>query len=551
MRKEKIETTDIYNKYQKAHDYMEKKGIVRKTNKNWDMYTGNQWKGLQTGGEELPMMNVIKPIIKYKVSTIAQNNMTANFTDAKGREDLNDIFKLLNEKFAQSWEKAKMDDVKWQMTKNSAIQGDDYCLFYSQDTNDRPQILNNTSILFGDENISELQNQPWIIIRERLRRKDVIETAKRNHISDVEIEAIATDDDTEDEIFNKDEVSDKVTSYLYMEKKDGVVYMTKATKTCIYQPERAFVSTRHDEVAGGLSMYPIVQLRWEPAPNSMRGLSGVAPLIPNQIELNKTLARRAVAVRLAAFPRIAYDKNAVEDPSVLDKVGAAIGVNNSAQSISQSIAYLNATNISSDAQQLFSDLLDQTRELDGAGDTAIGNINPARMSAEAIASVREQSQTPLNEQVRLNAQFVEDVALVWFDMWTTWDVDEFMTPATNPVGQPVVGEDGKPVMRPMTKQELDTLKPSVRIDVSEDNRWTKVAEQQALDNLLEKGHITFDEYIELVPENSSLPTGKMQKLLERRRAMQAQMAQQQAEMQAQMEQTQGNMPPNTQSQNPQ
>ncbi len=67
MRKEKIETTDIYNKYQKAHDYMEKKGIVRKTNKNWDMYTGNQWKGLQTGGEELPMMNVIKPIIKYKV----------------------------------------------------------------------------------------------------------------------------------------------------------------------------------------------------------------------------------------------------------------------------------------------------------------------------------------------------------------------------------------------------------------------------------------------------------------------------------------------------
>jgi hypothetical protein len=545
----RIETTDIYNKYQKAHDYLDKKGLVRKTNKNWDMYLGDQWKGLQTGGEELPMMNVIKPIIKYKVSTIAQNNMTANFTDSKGREELNDLFKILNEKFNQSWEKAKMDDVKWQMTKNAAVQGDSYALFYSQDTNDRPQILGNTSILFGDENIDELQNQPWIIIRERLRKKDVIEIAKRNKLSDMDISAIETDNDTEDEIFNKDEVSDKVTSYLYLEKKDGVVYMTKATRTVIYQPERPFIATRKNENAGQLTMYPIVQLRWEPAPNSMRGVSGVASLIPNQIELNKTLARRAVAVRLAAFPRIAYDKTAIEDPSVLDKVGAAVGVNGGAQSISQSIAYLNATNISSDAQQLFSDLLDQTRELDGAGDTAIGNINPARMSAEAIASVREQSQTPLNEQVRLNAQFVEDVALVWFDMWTTWNVDEFRKPATNPVGVPILDEGGMPVLVPYSKAELDNIKPSVRIDVSEDNRWTKVAEQQALDNLLEKGHISFDEYVELVPENSALPTGKIKKMMERRRAMQAEMAQQQAEQQAQMEQ--GNMPPTTQSQNPQ
>jgi hypothetical protein len=306
--------------------------------------------------------------------------------------------------------------------------------------------------------------------------------------------------------------------------------MAKSTKTCIYQPPKAFVSTRGEQVAGQLTMYPIVQLRWEPAPNSMRGVSGVEVLIPNQIELNKTLARRAVAVRLAAFPRIAYDKQAISDPSVLDKVGVAVGVNNgNAQSISQSIAYLNATNISSDAQQLFSDLLDQTRELDGAGDTAIGNINPARMSAEAIASVREQSQTPLNEQVRLATQFVEDVALVWLDIWTTWDVDQFVHPARGPLGQPVLDDAGAPVLVPYTSAELNSIKPSVRIDVSEDNRWTKVAEQQALDNLLEKGHITFEEYVELVPENSSLPTGKMKKLMERRAAMQQQMPPEQSQ----------------------
>jgi hypothetical protein len=125
-------------------------------------------------------------------------------------------------------------------------------------------------------------------------------------------------------------------------------------------------------------------------------------------------------------------------------------------------------------------------------------------------------------------------------MWTTWNVDEFRKPATNPVGVPILDEGGMPVLVPYSKAELDNIKPSVRIDVSEDNRWTKVAEQQALDNLLENGHISFDEYVELVPENSALPTGKIQKMMERRRSMQAQ-----------MEQTQGNMPPTTQSQNPQ
>lgn len=525
MDKKIIETTDIYNKYYASHEYMLKKGLVKKTNKNWDMYLGYQWRGLQTGGEELPMMNVIKPIIKYKVSTIAQNAMTANFTDAKSRDEMTDLFKMLNEKFDQSWEKAKMDDVKWNMTKNAAVQGDSYAFFWSDDTKDRPQILGNTSILFGDENIDDIQKQPYIIIRERLRRKDVMEIARKNGVPEEEYQTIATDNDTEDEVYNKDEVSDKVTSYLYFEKRGGVVYMAKSTRTCMYQPYQPFVSTEKDGAkAGQLTMYPIVQLRWEPAPNSMRGVSGVETLIPNQIELNKTLARRAVSVRLAAFPRIAYDKNAVEDPSVLDKVGVAVGVNSGgAQSIAQSIAYLNATNISSDAQQLFSDLLDQTRELDGAGDTAIGNINPSRMSAEAIASVREQSQTPLNEQVRLNSQFVEDVALLWFDMWTTWEVEDFMIPQTDPVGRTVANEDGSPVLRKMTFMELNDIKPSVRIDVAEDNRWTKVSEQQALDNLLEKGHISLDEYIDLVPENSSLPKGKLQKMLERRRAMQAQL----------------------------
>ena len=89
--------------------------------------------------------------------------------------------------------------------------------------------------------------------------------------------------------------------------------------------------------------------------------------------------------------------------------------------------------------------------------------------------------------------------------------------------------------------DLESLKPSVRIDVSEDNRWTRLSEQQALDGLLQQGHITFEEYVELAPENSVLPNGKLKKMLELR---QARMAEQQAQMAEQGMTPEQGMPPN-------
>jgi hypothetical protein len=231
---------------------------------------------------------------------------------------------------------------------------------------------------------------------------------------------------------------------------------------------------------------------------------------------------------MSAFPRLAYDKSAVSNPKDLMKVGAAIGIQGGgAQSINQMIGYLSPANTSSDAQALFSDLLLQTKDLDGAGDMALGNINPERTSGEAITAIRDQTQIPLNEQVKINSQFVEDVANLWFDMWTTWDLDEFRTPSLSPLGEPMTDELGNPVTTRMPMADLESLKPSVRIDVSEDNRWTRLSEQQALDGLLQQGHITFEEYVELAPENSVLPNGKLKKMLELR---QARMAEQQAQM---------------------
>lgn len=523
-----MEQNEIYTKYRKSHEYVQKKGLVTKTDKNWEFYIGDQWKGINSNGEKLPVANIVAPILKYKVSTIAQNSMTAQYSDSNDDPKYNDIYRELNSRFTRSWEKAKMDMVVWECTENSAVQGDAYAYFWSGDTNDRPQVLSNTSILFGDENIANIQDQPYIIIVERLSLARVKADAEANGISQEEIDMIRPDDDTTDVVFNKDEVSNKVTSLLYFEKIDGIVNVAKATKDCIYKPLSPQIATQNGKTVGKTTLYPIVSFIWEKKPNSARGASEVERIIPNQLEINKTLARRAVAVKLGAYPRLAYDTTAIQDPSVLDKVGMAIGVNTGgAQSITQAVSYLNATNMSSDAQNLFADLIDRTTDLAGASDTALGNINPSRTSGEALSIIRDETQAPLNKQINTKQQFVEDIATLWFDIWTTYDMDNFKATSTDENGDEVTDEEGNPVTVQITPKEIEELRPSVKIDVSEDSRWSRQAEQQALDNLLQQQQITFEEYIELLPENSPLPVGKLQKIAKTRAEQKAQMEAQQ------------------------
>lgn len=523
------EITAIWRKYETCRDYMVKKGIVERTNLNWRFYLGDQWYGMKNG-ETLPTMNFIKPIVKYKVSVISQNSLVANFSDASAERgaESSAVFREFNRRFSMSWEKAKMSSFSWKLNKASAVQGDSYAYFGTEDTNDTPQLIGNTSIFFGDENEEEIQNQPFIIIRERLSLKKVRKIAEENDVPQIDIDSIAPDNNTEDEIFNKDEVTDKVTSLLYLTKKDGIVHFAKTTRTCVYVPLHPLSVERNGKTIGGLSTYPVTQMRWEPQPNSTRGIGEVETIIPNQKEANKTMARRAVATQIGAYPRLAYDVNAIDNPADLDKVGKAIGVTTgNAQSINQAISYLNATNISSDANALFNDLVALTQQLAGAGDNALGNVNPERASGQAIIAVRDQAQIPLNEQINAYRQWVEDVAMLWLDMWMTFEPDSFTTEEKDTVINPMTGLETEVVREvPISYEDIVNLRPTVRIDVSEDNKWTKLSEQQSADNLLDKGMISFDEWIELAADSGPLPKAKLLSIINKRKELQEMQSQQ-------------------------
>lgn len=519
---------DIWQKYEKSKHYMDGKNILLKTERNWNFFVGKQWEATKDseGLEDLPMLNFIKQTVNYKVSSISQHSITAIFSDMNsGNLELgnDDVCHRMNNLFDISWQKAKMNRVARKALKHSAVQGDSYVFWYSGDTRKSPQIVNNTQMRLGDENTVDIQEQPWIIIEERLTKDVVKERAKLQGCTEEELALIMTDSDNDTQLYNKEEVSNKVTSLVYMEKKNGIVHIARATKNVIYEELHPISQTKNNEPIGtGLTMYPIVPMIWEEVPNSARGSSEVEHLIPNQLELNKTLARRAISVKMTAFPRVAYDEGMLANPEDLDKVGSALRLTGgNAQAISQMIAYLSPQAQSQDAKLLSDELLEKTKDLSGASDTALGNIDLSRVSGTAATTIRDQQQVPLNDQVTMYQEFVENVALLWFDIWKAYYPDgiEF---------------DGIRV----EAEEIENIVPNVRIDIAEDTTLSRMTSQQEISSLFNNNKITFDEFAEAYPEHASIDKKILLRIAEQRR--QAQLAQQQAMEQQQL--AMGGMP---------
>jgi len=149
----------------------------------------------------------------------------------------------------------------------------------------------------------------------------------------------------------------------------------------------------------------------------------------------------------------------------------------------------------------------ESKELAGAGDAAMGQVDPTQASGNAIIATRDQAALPLNEQISKYRQFVEDLALLWYDIWVAY----------NPNGLEVQMDDEEVVH--ISAETLKKMKVNVRIDVSQNNPFSKYAQEQALSNLLTSQHISFEEYVDALDDGSVTPKGKLKDILDKRKAV--------------------------------
>lgn len=497
-----IKETEVWGLYEIGQNYHRRMRIYEDTDKNYDFYNGDQWRGAKLGDVEPVQKNFIKPIVKYKCAVIHDNlygvvYSSLNFENKGFRKQAEKICDLLNNYMARLWEQDKMDFKLRRVTKDAAINDEGIIYIYWDEEKNYPvhEVIDKNDIYYGNENDDDIQSQPYILIRRRLPVVNARELALREGVAEEDLKYIMGDDAVLEDAGEsaKEEVDHKATVIYKLYREDDTVRFSVATKYV----------TIAENIDTGCKLYPVAHFTWEEKKGSARGEGEVRYLIPNQIEVNKTEMRRVLTVKMQAYPTKVVDVSKIANPKALDKVGVTIKTNGEpVDDVNKIVGVIPPAQMSTDVVKLQEDLIQMTRDLAGAGDTATGQVNPESASGRAILAVQQASQVPMTEQKETCKNFVEDVARI--------DLEYLIVHAENGVAMedkitdPTTGEESW-VMVNVPQSALEQLQATVKIDITPRGVYDRFAQEQSIENLLTQGLFRPDRLAELKIYHRILP----------------------------------------------
>ena len=520
--------TEIWQLYEKGRNYHRLTGVYADTDRNYRFYNGNQWEGAKLGDVEPVQKNFIKPIVKYKVAVIhdnlyAVNYSSQNYENRAFQKEAERYCDLLNGYSRRLWEKDKMDFKGRRITKDAAIndEGIIYVNFDREKMMPVHEIVKKNDVYYGNENDDDIQAQPYILIRKRMPVSNAVEFALNEGMSESEIPYIVGDTDNHEESGEaaKEELDNMVTIVYKMYKKNGTVHYSVATRLVDIV----------EDVDTGLSLYPIAHFVWEEKEGSARGEGEVRYLIPNQIEVNRTEVRRVLTVKYQAYPQKVVDISKISNPQALSTVGGTIRTNGQpVDDVHKIVGTIPPAQMSPDVKQLQEDLIQVTRELAGAGDTATGQVNPESASGRAILAVQQASQAPMTEQKESYKNFIEDVAKIDLEYLVVYSEDGVQMEET--VTDPMTGEEYVQMVN-VPQTVLQQLQATVKIDITPKGVYDRFAMEQTMENFLMNGFFSpqrvaeFEAYVKALPNDSVAPKQDLLEGIENIKETQAKIAQ--------------------------
>ena len=517
MNLEDIKQTELWTLYEQGREYCRMIGMFRDTDTNYRMYNGNQWEGLITSGVEPIQENFIKPIVKYKVGNINANLWQINFSSEnfeheEFRETAENTCEMLNTKARKTWEKDNLDYKVRKITKDSAINDEGIMYVTYDEENQMPinEIISKNDIFYGNENDSDIQKQPYIIIKRRMPVYNVQEMALAQGVSEEKLKYIIGDNDNFEEAgeagkYEKDNMCTVVTK---MYKENGTVHFATATK---------YLDIKED-TDSGLTLYPVAHMIWEEKEGSARGEGEVRHLIPNQIETNKILMRSALVVKLTAYQTKVVNREKIANAADINKIGATLYTKGgqTIDDVNKIVGYIPPAQMSPDVEKLRNELIKMTRELAGAGEIATGEVNPESASGRAILAVQQAAQQPLVEQLSSLKSFIEDLARIWLDHITTYSVDGLTL--EEEVVDPATGEESVQLVD-VPQSVLEQLKATVKVDITPKGAYDKYARELSLENMFKAGMFNIERlpelkvYVRLLPDDSVSPKPELEEAI--------------------------------------
>ncbi len=491
-----LSTSKAWRQYEAGKAHKRRLGLYETVKRNEAFYRGEQWRSGEGEGLPKPVFNLVRRVTDYLVCSIASSDITLRFTadelpfaNKKQSELISEMIETLGACSAFRWESCGMDAKLVNLLTDAAISGDGavYCWWNPEkkgaseyDGDIMTEVIDASDIFPADVNRPDIQSQEYIIISGRASVASLRQEARQAGASDSDVKSIAPDGDCSEragalgsmELEGDDEA--KATFIIKFWRDNGQVCFEKSVKNCVIR--RGHTDCR---------LYPIAYFNWTPAKNSFHGASPVSGMIPNQQYVNRAYAMAMKHMTDTAFSKVVYDRSKI--PEWSNEVGeaiAAVGGGN----ISDAVSVIGAGKMQDGYMELIDSAVALTKELMGATESALGNIEARNTSA--ILALQETSRVALESVRRAYYKCIEDMADIWTDMMCAYYPSDRLIPCKT--------SDGVKA-RAINPRLIRDAFFSARVDVAELTRYSAAGTQAMLDKLLDGGHITPAEYLSRLP----------------------------------------------------
>ncbi len=490
----------VWKEYQRGIDYNNRIDLYDRVRTNENFFVGRQWEGLNVTTLDPLIFNVLRRVVNLFISMLVSDDIAVTATPFQMSQQTETLQKALDHAIASVIERAGIKSKNRYMLRNACVDGDG-CFYIRFDpdkdsgqkvTGDiEVDVIENTDIFFGNPAVDDVQRQPYIIIAMRRSVEDVRNEAMARGMSRAEAECIGPDSMLEPQYDPlTDDTDNMVTLLLRMERtKDGISFF-KCTQHAVVMRETLAPYRR----------YPVAYMSWERVKNCFHGSSPITEAIPNQIAINKLYSMYVQCIKHVAFPKIIYDMTRFPNGYSSD-IGKAVGMRgNPNEAI---LAAFRAPDISAQVMPLLSQMMEDTMELMGASDAALGNVKPDNTSA--IVTVQQATIAPL-ELVKMEFfRFVEDTVRSFVDLMRVH------------YGARTVSIENESGEQDTLRFDFDTLGDvdlQLGVEVGSSAYWSETMQTMTNDNLLERGIITDPMlYVENIPDNQIRGKSKLLRAL--------------------------------------
>ena len=482
--------------YEAGKNYKRRIGLYKTVRENERFYRGDQWYMIPSANLPRPIFNVVKRIVDHLSCTIAPSKISIRYFDEKlpfinnndGEMGVSDI---LCDIARYRWEHSKMDSKIYSLISDAAISGDGvlYCYWKSDAPGDGnylgdivTDLIDNVNVFVSDVNKSDIQSQDYIILSGRASVLSLRKEARENGVDECSINKIVadlSDDSAKGGDFSSLELEgvdeEKATYLIKFWREDGFVCFEKSTRNCVINRAKT-----------PCTLYPVAYFSWQKTKNSFHGTALATSMVANQKYINRAYAMVMKHMSDTAFSKVIYDKAKI--PEWSNEVGEAIAVVGGTN-VEDAVSVLDVGKLQEDYLAFLENVISNTKELNGATETALGNVNPQNTSA--ILAIQEASRIPLKLVRAALYQCIEDLANIWADMTLGYFADDRLVP--------VLYENGKYSAHACFGDAKYCGKIKATVEVVDESTYNSAVSLSILDKLLEGGHITLEQYISRIP----------------------------------------------------